>query len=761
MVQKGNKSVASPSVPRQGTQTLGRKNGRAPARAYAMKEVEDTDASDVIASNFQIIDTTVHALIDPSSTHSYICTDIPNLGKLPRSETEYDILVTNPLGHSVIVNRVYRYCPIKIQEYEFLGDLIELSFREFDVILGIDWLSRHQSIVDCRMKRVTLKTPTEDEVTFIGERSNRLSNVISAATTRTMVRKGCEAYLAYVIDTVKARPSVSDIPIVSDFPDVFPEELPGLPPHREIKFSIDVVPGATPASITPYIMAPLELKELKLQLQELLEKGFIRPSVSPWGAPVLFVKNKDGTLRLCIDYRQLSKLTVKNNYPLPRINDLFDQLKGSSIFSKNDLRSGYHQLRIKDADVHKTAFRTRYRHYEFLVMPFGLTNAPAAFMDLMNRVFRPYVDQFVVVFIDNILVYSKDRESHDTHLQVVLENLRKEQLYAKLSKCEFWMDEVSFLGHIVSKEGIRVDPKKIEVVVEWKPPRNVIEVRSFLGLAGYYRRFVKGFSMTSAPMTKLLQKNVKYEWSEKFQRSFDNLKAFLTEAPVLTQPICGREYVIFSDVSLNGLGCVLMQEGKVVAYASRQLKPHEKNYPTHDLELAAIVFVLKIWRHYLYGEKCFIYTDHKSLKYLPSQRELNLRQRRWMELIKYYDCVIDYHPGKANVVADALSRKSIQMLRALNAHLSLSDDGTVVAELIARSSLLNRVLEAQKKDEKITAVINQIGNGKETEFTMNENGVLYYKDQVCIPDCNDLRKSILEEAHSGPFAIHPGSTKMY
>ena len=419
------------------------------------------------------------------------------------------------------------------------------------------------------MKRVILKTPNEDEVTFIDQRSNHLSNVISATTARTMVRKGCEAYLAYVIDMVKTRPSVSDIPTVSHFPNVFPEELPGLPPHREIEFAIEIVLCATPASITPYRMAPLELKESKLQLQELLEKGFIRPSVLPWGAPVLFVKKKDGTLRLCIDYRQLNKLTVKNKYLLPRIDDLFDQLKGASIFSKIDLRSGYHQLRIKDVDVHKTTFRTRYGHYEFLIMPFGLTNAPAAFMDLMNHVFRSYVDQFVAVFIDDILVYSKDRESHDTHLQVVLETLRKEQLYAKLSKCEFWMNEVSFLEHIVSKEGIRVDPKKIEVVVEWKPPRNVIEVRSFLGLAGYYRRFVKGFSMTAAPMTKLLQKNVKYEWSEKCQRSFDKLKAFLNEAPVLTQPICGREYGIFSDASLNGLGCVLMQEGKEVAYASR------------------------------------------------------------------------------------------------------------------------------------------------------------------------------------------------
>ena len=230
---------------------------------------------------------------------------------------------------------------------------------------------------------------------------------------------------------------------------------------------------------------------------------------------------------------------------------------------------------------------------------------------------------------------------------------------------------------------------------------------------------------------------------------------------MLTQPTCGKEYVMFSDASLNGLGCVLMQEGKVVAYASRQLKPHEKNYPMHDLELAAIVFALKIWRHYLYGEKCLIYTDHKSLKYFPSQRELNLRQRRWMELIKDYDCVIDYHPGNANLVANALSRKIVQTLRSLNAHLSLSDDGTVVEELIARPNLLNRVLEAQKKDEKISAIMKHIGDGKGTKFEIKGDKSLYYKDRVCVPNDCELKKSILDEAHNGSFAIHPGSTKMY
>ena len=243
---------------------------------------------------------------------------------------------------------------------------------------------------------------------------------------------------------------------------------------------------------------------------------------------MLFVK-KDGTLQLCGDYRQLNKMTVKNKYPLPRIDDLFDQLKGASVFSKIDLRSGYHQLTIKYTDVHKKAFRTRYGHYEFLIMKFGVTNAPTTFMDLMNHFFRPYLDQFVVVFIDDILVYSKDWENHDTHLRVVLETLRKERLYAKLSKCEFWLREVSFLRHIISEEGIQVDPKKVEVIIEWKPLRNVIEVRSFLGLTGYYRRFVKGFSMTAAPMTRLLQKNVKFEWSEKCQASFEKLKAFLTD----------------------------------------------------------------------------------------------------------------------------------------------------------------------------------------------------------------------------------------
>ena len=567
----------------------------------------------------------------------------------------------------------------------------------------MDWLSKHRAIVDCDKKTVLLKCSDLSEVTIHGIQSDLVSNVISAMQARRFLKKGCEAFLALVLDSKRGQVNLEDIPVIKEFTDVFPEELLGLPPEREVDLSIEVVQGTTPISRAPYRMASTELKELKTQLQELLDKGFVRPSVSPWGAPVLFVKKKDDTLRMCIDYRQINKVTVKNKYLLLRIEDLFDQLKGSSVFSKIDLRSGYYQLRVKDVDVSKTTFRTRYGHYEFLVMSFELTNAPTTIMDLMNRVFHPYLDQFVVVFIDDILVYSKDAQEHEQHLRMVLQILREKKLFTKLSKCDFWHKEVSFLGHIVFAEGIRVDPAKIEAIVSWKPPRNVIEVRSFLGLTGYYGRFVKGFYVVASSLTKLLRKGVKFEWNDTCQSSFEQLKKILVKAPVLTQPTSGREYSMYSDASKIGLGCVLMQDGKVVAYASKQLKPHEQNYPTHDLELAAVVFALKIWRHYLYGEKCRIFTNHKSLKYLLTHKELNLRQFRWLELFKDYDCIVDYHLGKANVVANALSRKMISGLSLKECAWRFEYDGVLLAQMRVIPDLkmmirdLRRTMSSYKK----------------------------------------------------------------
>jgi hypothetical protein len=297
---------------------------------------------------------------------------------------------------------------------------------------------------------------------------------------------------------------------------------------------------------------------------------------------------------MCVDYRSLNEVTIKNKYPLPRIDDLFNKLKGACVFSKIDLRSGYHQLKIHASDIPKTTFTTIYGLYEYAVMSFGLTNAPAYFMYLMNKVFMEYLDKFVVVFIDDILIFSKNKEEHVEHLRLVLQKLREHKLYAKRSKCEFWLKEVSFLGHVVSNGGIAVDPSKVQDVLNWKVPTNVSEIRSFLGLTGYYRRFIEGFSKLAKPMTALLEKNAKFIWSDKCQANFEELKRRLTTAPVLTLPDLSKSFSIYCDASRLGLGCVLMQEGKVVAYASRQLKKHELNYPTHDLELATVVHALKI-----------------------------------------------------------------------------------------------------------------------------------------------------------------------
>ncbi|WVZ84411.1 hypothetical protein U9M48_031448 [Paspalum notatum var. saurae] len=387
-------------------------------------------------------------------------------------------------------------------------------------------------------------------------------------------------------------------------------------------------------------VAPKEQELIKENIDELLGKGFIRPSSSPWAFPVLFVDKKDGSRRMCVDYRALNDVTIKNKYPLPRIDDLFDQLQGACVFSKIDLRSGYHQMKIRPSDIPKTAFITRFGLYEYTVMSFGLTNAPAYFMNLMNKVFMEYLDKFVVVFIDDILIYSKTEEEHEEHLRLVLRKPRDHKLYAKLSKCEFWLDQVPFLGHIVSKGGIMVDPSKIGGVMDWKVPK-----------FGILRRFIESFSGIAKPMTSLLEKGVPFNWTKERQAAFDELKKRLTTASAYS----------------TGLNQEFHREGKVIAYASRRLRKHEVNYPTHDPELA---FVMR--RHYLFGNKCEIYTDHKSLKYIFTQNELNMRQRRWLELIKDYDLEIHYHPGKANVVADALSEKNIKKLILGEAHDTLT-----------------------------------------------------------------------------------------
>ena len=334
-------------------------------------------------------------------------------------------------------------------------------------------------------------------------------------------------------------------------------------------------------------------------------------------------------------------------------------------------------------------------------------------MKMMNGVFRDFLDEFVIIFIDDILVYSKTREDHERHLRVVLERLREQQLFAKLSKCSFWQKSIGFLGHVVSEEGVSVDQEKIKCIQEWPRPKNTTEVRSFLGLAGYYRKYVKGFASVAQPMTQLTGKDVKFKWSEACEKCFIALKDMLTSAPVLVIPEADQPYVVYTDASITGLGCVLTQHRKVIAYASRQLRKHEGNYPTHDLEMAAVVFAMKIWRSYLYGAKVQILTDHKSLKYIFTQPELNLRQRRWMEFVADYDLDIAYHPGKANLVADALSRRRAEvsaekeaeilegMVRSLNLNTLASENEPLGLEAVNQADLLTRIQQAQGSDENL------------------------------------------------------------
>ncbi|GJX39921.1 putative reverse transcriptase domain-containing protein [Tanacetum coccineum] len=499
-------------------------------------------------------------------------------------------------------------------------DLIPVELGSFDVIIGMDWFAKYHMLIVCDEKVFCI--PYEDEVLIIqgddydGRIKSKL-NIISYTKTQKYIQKGCQVYLAQVtskkIEDQSKEKRREDVPIVREFSEVFLEDLPGLPPARQVEFQIDIVSGAAHVARAPYRLAPAELQELSTQLQELFDRGFIRPSSSPWGAPVLFVKKKDGSFWMW-----------------------------SRVYSKIDLRSGYHQLRVREEDIPKTAFRTRYGHYEFQVMPFSLTNTPAVFMDLMNRVCKPYLDRFLIVFIDDILIYSKRRKEHEGYFKLIL------------------------------------------------------------------------------------------------------------SVPILALPEGSENFVVYCDASHKGLGAVLMQREKVRAYASRQLKVYEKNYTIRDLELGAIVFALKMWRHYLYGTKCVMFIDRKSLQHILYQKELNMRQRRWLELLSDYDCEIRYHPRKVNVVADALSQKEKSKplrVRALFMTIGLN--------------LPKQILSAQSEARKEENFINEDLHGMINKLKPHADRTLCLNNRSWIPCFVDLRALIMYESHKLKYSINPRSDKIY
>ncbi|GKA75351.1 putative reverse transcriptase domain-containing protein [Tanacetum coccineum] len=581
-----------------GGQGRGNQGNQARGRAFMLGAEEARKDPNIVTGTFTLNDHYATTLFDSGTDYSFVSTTFIPLLDIEPNDLGFSYEIEIASGQLVEIDKVIRGCKLEIEGHVFDINLIPFRSGSFDVIIGMDWLADHKAEIICHEKVVRIPLLDGKALRVLGEKP--------------------EEKIRQLMSVMAKEKEQEKIMVVRDFPKVFLDDLPELPPVQEIEFRIELIPGAMSVAKSPSCLAPSELEELSGQLKELQDKGFIRPSPSPWGALILFVKKKDGYFRMCIDYKELNKLTIKNRYPLPRIDDLFDQLQGSQYFSKIDFRSGYHQLRVHEDDILKTAFRTRYGHFEFTVMPFGLTNAPA-------------------------------------------------------------LREVQFLGHVINGDVIHVDPSKIEAVKNWEAPRTPSEVRSFLGLAGYYRRFIENFSKIAKPLIVLTQK---------------------------TLPDGPKYFIVYCDASGLGLGCVLMQRGKSV-----------------------------------------IYTDQKSLQHIFSQKELNMQQRRWIELFSDYDYEIHYHPGKGNVVADALSRKERvkpTRVRAMNMTL--------------QSSIKDRILAAQKEASDKSA---RLQRGIDEMIELRSDGALYYLDQIWVPLKGDVRTLIIDEAYKSKYSVHPGDDKMY
>uniref|UniRef100_A0A2N9GPS7 Reverse transcriptase domain-containing protein n=1 Tax=Fagus sylvatica TaxID=28930 RepID=A0A2N9GPS7_FAGSY len=526
-----------------------------------------------------------------------------------------------------------------------------------------------------------------------------------------------------------------------EYEDVFPNDVPsGLPPIRGIEHQIDFVPGATIPNRPAYRSNPEETKELQRQVEELLAKGHVRESMSPCAVPVLLVPKKDGTWRMCVDCRAINNITVKYRHPIPRLDDMLDELHGSCIFTKIDLKSGYHQIRMKEGDEWKTAFKTKYGLYEWLVMPFGLTNAPSTFMRLMNHALRAFLGRFVVVYFDDILVYSKSLDEHIDHLHCVLTVLRKEKLYANLKKCSFCLDKVVFLGFVVGAKGIAVDEEKVKAIKEWPTPKSITEVRSFHGLASFYRRFVKDFSTLAAPLTEIVKKSMGFKWGSEQDQAFIEIKERLCGAPLLALPDFSKTFEIECDASGIGIGAVLMQEKRPIAYFSEKLNGAALNYPTYDKELYALVRALETWQHYLWPKEFVIHTDHESLKHLKGQGKLNRRHAQWMEFIETFPYVIKYKQGKENIVADALSRRY-----------------ALISTLNAKLLGFEYVKELYVNDDDFVSVFAACEKAAFGKF-YRIDGYLFRENRLCVPN-SSMRELLVREAHGGGLMGHFGVRK--
>ena len=555
---------------------------------------------------------------------------------------------------------------------------------------------------------------------------------------------------------------------------MFEPPPPGLPPDRVIGHMIPLQPDHKPPYRQPYRLSPLKIAEVKKQIAHHLAQDWIEESKSPYGASILFVQKKDGTLRMCVDYRALNNLTVKDRSPLPRIDDLLAQMSGATVFSSLDLAQGYHQIRIAEEDIPKTGFTTAFGHYHFKVMCFGLSNAPATFQTLMNRIFSAQLHKYVVVYLDDILIFSKNAAEHEKHLREVLSILRQHQLYAKLSKCDLNQSELLYLGHVVSKAGLKVDPKKVAAVESWPEPKDVSELRAFLGLTNYFRTFIQGYSKRVMPLTRLLSAKRSFDCDDDCRAAFMAVKHDLTHAPVLKTPDLNRAFELVADACSVAIGAVLLQDGRPCAFESRKLIPAELNYTTTEQECLAIIHALKIWRCYLEGqpaERLTLVTDHNPLVHLPKQPSLSRRMARWSEYLQRFAFQWSYRPGRINV-ADPVSRRSHDTC-TVNVTTRCSSRKQLVGESSPDSAHPSGIPESCASEQAPAPMIasdnafkEQITEGYQVDLWFRNSanlrllhsakGLWWNQNAIVIPDCSDLRATLLHEHHATPYSGHCG-----
>jgi Reverse transcriptase (RNA-dependent DNA polymerase)/RNase H-like domain found in reverse transcriptase/Integrase zinc binding domain/Retroviral aspartyl protease/Chromo (CHRromatin Organisation MOdifier) domain len=683
---------------------------------------------------------------------------------------------------------------------------------QFDAILGMDWLSKYKCILNCANHTCKIHKGSVTHTLSLKPVINQVSTKlhINSFQLQKEANKQCVVF-AIKVDQIPLEDEYDEnlawnlshleeveipkplMPLLNEYQDVFPAEMPkGLPPARQTGHTIELIEGAKPMFRPLYRLSPFEHEEVRTQITDLLDKGWIEPSSSPFGAPILFVQKKDKSLRMCVDYRALNQQTVKNRYALPRIDDLIDQLSGAQYFTSLDLAQGYHQIRVTKEDVPKTAFRTPLGHFQYLVLPFGLTNAPATFQSTMNDMLREHIGKSVLVYLDDILIYSRTPTEHVDHVRNVLEILRKHRFYAKLTKCQFMTDQLLYLGHIISNKGLQPDPAKLAALQNWKTPMNAHDVRSFLGFGNYFRKFVQGYSSLVLPLTELTKKDKLFEWTPKCEEAFRGLIWNLSNAPVLAIADPQHPYEVVCDASGWALGAVLLQNNRPIAFESRKMAPAELNYTVSEQELLAVVYALRTWRCYLEGCKgLVIITDHKPNSYLTSQDMLSRRQSRWSEFLSRFDYELVYRPGRTNV-ADPLSRlrvgaitrslardneeiritgaKDLQTLvttvdpnEGANGEYTATEPPRVCpVDHVTQGNILSWISSEYSYDPMFRG--DQAGQKEQTPSTLtrdSHSGLYYQNGKIYVPACKELRLRLISEHHDTRYSGHFGIAKTH